>query len=183
MQTYDMWIPSFLMMNLHWFFKHQFLPHLQFQTVLVIHTLHMYIYIYSHCIPISPKKSTIKLDVIPHQSIVISGVSPCFTATSKISKTLCQAEERSQAEALAEHHAGSIRFSDEKHWKNPWAVGMYIWIWQYCWLMSVDGFPGDVLIFFDVIMYHFVCLMNVFFQCVALLVVWFWKRIGIWAYK
>jgi hypothetical protein len=85
-----------------------------------------YVYIYSHCIPISPKKSTIKLDVIPHQSIVISGVSPCFTATSKISKTLCQAEERSQAEALAEHHAGSIRFSDEKHWKNPWAVGMYI---------------------------------------------------------
>ena len=28
--------------------------------------------------------------------------------------------------------------------------------------MSVDGFPGDVLIFLDVIMYHFVCLMIFF---------------------
>lgn len=124
---------------------------------------YIYIYIYSHCIPISPKKSTIKLDVIPHQSTVLS---QCFTrkTTSKISKTLCQAEERSQAEALAEIFTASDPIFWWKTLENPWAVGMYIWIWQYCWLMSR-------LMVFRVMFWFFLgcknvplCLSDVFFS-------------------
>lgn len=171
MQTYDMWIPSFLM-NPHWFFKHQFLPHLQFQKVLVIHTLHIYIYI-PIVSPYPPKKAPLSLTWYPINLQFCRSVSPGKRPPKSLRRSARQRNAHRQR-PWRKFSQLPIRFSDEKHWKTLGQLGCtfeYDSIVGWCLDWWFSGWCSDF--FWDVRMYHCVCLMF-FFQCVALLVVLFW---------